>query len=154
VARNLRGYARGASPRDACRESTVGERLELGPLELKVLEVLWGRKRPSTVRHVQPSFPELAYTTLMTTLDRLYRKGVLRRLRLGRAFGYLPRCSRSELFGRMVSGRVTELLACCSDSTVLLSTLVAAVGDADAELLDELEALVRAERARLERGTG
>ena len=54
----------------------------------------------------------------------------------------------------MVSGQVTELLASCSDSTVLLSTLVTAVGDADAELLDELEALVRAERARLERGTG
>ena len=129
----------------------MGERLELGPLELKVLEVLWGRKRASTVRHVQPSFPQLAYTTLMTTLDRLYRKGVLRRFRLGRAFGYVPRCSRDELFGRMVCGQVAELLAACgdSDSTALLSTLVEAVGHADAQLLDELEALVRAERARL-----
>ncbi|MBW4052612.1 MAG: BlaI/MecI/CopY family transcriptional regulator [Proteobacteria bacterium] len=127
----------------------MGERLELGPLELKVLEVLWRRSRASTVRQVQPSFPQLAYTTLMTTLDRLYRKGVLRRLRLGRAFGYVPRCSRDQLFGRMVSSRVTELLASCGDSTVLLSTLVEAVGHADAELLDELEALVRAERARL-----
>lgn len=127
----------------------MGERLELGPLELKVLEVLWGRKRASTVRHIQPSFPQLAYTTLMTTLDRLYRKGVLRRSRLGRAFGYVPRCSREELFGQMVSGQVAELLADCGDSTVLLSTLVAAVGHTDAQLLDELEALVRAERARL-----
>ncbi len=129
----------------------MGERLELGPLELKVLEVLWGRQRAATVRHVQPSFPQLAYTTLMTTLDRLYRKGVLRRFRLGRAFGYVPRCSRDELFGRMVCGQVAELLAACgdSDSTALLSTLVEAVGHADAQLLDELEALVRAERARL-----
>ncbi len=129
--------------------TAVGDRLELGPLELKVLEVLWRRNRASTVRHVQPSFPQLAYTTLMTTLDRLYRKGVLRRFRLGRAFGYEPRCSRGELFGRMVSGQVTDLLTECGDSTVLLSTLVQAVGDADAELLDELEALVRAERSRL-----
>jgi predicted transcriptional regulator len=127
----------------------VSEHLELGPLELKVLEVLWERNRAATVRNVQPSFPRLAYTTLMTTLDRLYRKGVLRRFRLGRAFGYEPRYSRDELFGQMVSGRVTELLASCGDSTVLLSTLVEAVGHADAELLDELEALVRAERARL-----
>jgi len=127
----------------------VGERLELGPLELKVLDVLWVRNRASTVRHVQPSFPQLAYTTLMTTLDRLYRKGVLRRFRLGRAFGYEPRCSRDQLFGRMVSGQVTELLAGGGDSKILLSTLVEAVRDADAELLDELEALVRAERARL-----
>ena len=127
----------------------MGDRLELGPLELKVLEVLWERNRATTVRNVQPSFPRLAYTTLMTTLDRLYRKGVLRRFRLGRAFGYEPRCSRDQLFGRMVSGRVTELLAACGDSTVLLSTLVEAVGHADADLLDELEALVRAERERL-----
>ena len=127
----------------------MGDRLELGPLELKVLEVLWERNRATTVRNVQPSFPRLAYTTLMTTLDRLYRKGVLRRFRLGRAFGYEPRCSRDELLGKMVSGRVVELLAACGDSTVLLSTLVEAVGHRDAELLDELEALVRAERARL-----
>jgi predicted transcriptional regulator len=127
----------------------LGDRLELGPLELKVLEVLWQRNRASTVRSVQPSFPRLAYTTLMTTLDRLYRKGVLRRLRLGRAFGYEPRCSRDELFGQMVSGHVADLLAACGDSTVLLSTLVEAVRDADAELLDELEELVRAQRARL-----
>lgn len=127
----------------------MGDRLELGPLELKVLEVLWQRKRTWTVRSVQPSFPRLAYTTLMTTLDRLYRKGVLRRFRLGRAFGYEPRCSRDELFGQMVSGHVADLLAACGDSTVLLSTLVEAVGHADAELLDELESLVRAERARL-----
>ncbi|MFZ0498859.1 MAG: BlaI/MecI/CopY family transcriptional regulator [Steroidobacteraceae bacterium] len=127
----------------------MGQRLELGPLELKVLEVLWARKRAATVRNVQPSFPRLAYTTLMTTLDRLYRKGVLRRFRLGRAFGYEPRCSRDELFGQIVSGHVTKLLAACGDSTVLLSTLVEAVGHADAVLLDELEALVRAERTRL-----
>lgn len=127
----------------------MGERLELGPLERRVLAVLWERGRAATVRHVQPAFPQLAYTTLMTTLDRLYRKGVLRRIRLGRAFGYEPRCSREELFGRMVSGQVVDLLAHCRDSTVLLSTLVQAVGDADAELLDELEALVHAERLRL-----
>lgn len=127
----------------------MGERLELGPLERQVLEVLWQRKRAATVRSVQPSFPRLAYTTLMTTLDRLYRKGVLRRFRLGRAFGYEPRCSRDELFGQMVSGQVADLMAACGDSTLLLSTLVQAVGHTDAELLDELETLVRAERERL-----
>lgn len=127
----------------------MDDHLELGPLELKVLGVLWARGRATTVRHLQPSFPQLAYTTVMTTLDRLYRKGILRRFRLGRAFGYEPRCSRAALFGRMVSGQVTDLLAACGDSRALLSTLVHAVGHADAQLLDELEALVRAERQRL-----
>lgn len=129
----------------------MGERLELGPLERQVLEVLWERKRAATVRSVQPSFPRLAYTTLMTTLDRLYRKGLLRRFRLGRAFGYEPCCSRDELFGQMVCGQMADLMAACGDSTLLLSTLVQAVGHTDAELLDELEALVRAERERLNR---
>lgn len=117
-----------------------------------MLSVLWERGRAATVRHVLPFFPRLAYTTLMTTLDRLYRKGVLRRRRLGRAFGYEPSCSREELFGQMVSGQVIDLLAASGDSKVLLSTLVQAVGHADAELLDELEMLVRAERSRLKWG--
>ena len=95
----------------------MGERLELGPLEFKVLGVLWERGRASTVRHVQPSFPQLAYTTVMTTPDRLYRKGLLRRFRLGRAFGDEPRCSRGELFGCMVTGRVADLLSAWGDST-------------------------------------
>ena len=127
----------------------MAQRRKLGPLEHRVLTLLWERGRAVTVREMLPSFPRLAYTTLMTTLDRLYRKGVLRRCRLGRAFGYEPRCSREELFGQMVCGEVTDLLAACQNATVMLSTLVQAVGDADAELLDELEALVRAERARL-----
>lgn len=131
------------------QRSEVRGRLELGPLELRVLAVLWERGCAATVRDVQTSFPQLAYTTLMTTLDRLYRKGVLCRCRLGRAFGYEPRCSREELFGQMVSGQVSDLLASGGDSTALLSTLVQAVGHADAELLDELEALVRAERSRV-----
>lgn len=149
--RNLRRFGRGAACAATRQRSAVSERLELGPLELRVLAVLWERGRAATVRHVLPSFPQLAYTTLMTTLDRLYRKGVLRRRRLGRAFGYEPRCSRDELFGQWVTGQVVDVLATCQDSTVLLSTLVQAVGHSDAQLLDELEALVRAERARLKR---
>lgn len=128
----------------------MDDRVELGPLERRVLAVLWEHGRAATVRYVHASFPQLAYTTLMTTLDRLYRKGVLRRSRLGRAFGYEPRCTRDELLGRMMSGQVIDLLGVCRDSSVLLSTLVQAVGHADAELLDELEALVHAERQRLQ----
>jgi predicted transcriptional regulator len=121
----------------------------LGPLETKVLDLLWGQGRPMTVRNVQLAFPELAYTTLMTTLDRLYRKGVLIRRRHGRAFAYETRCSRDELLGELVSGHVTDLLAESRVSTAILSTLVHAVGRADAALLDELDALVQAERTRL-----
>lgn len=121
----------------------------LGPLEAQLLELLWAQASPATVRHVQLAFPELAYTTLMTTLDRMYRKGLLRRHKAGRAFVYEPCCTRDELLGELVSGHVADLLGASEESTLILSTLVRAVSRADAALLDELEALVRAERLRL-----
>jgi predicted transcriptional regulator len=128
---------------------TLAGQSGLGPLETKLLELLWQQGRGVTVRHVQPAFPELAYTTLMTTLDRLYRKGLLLRRRRGRAFAYEPRCSRDELVSERVSGQFTDLLGASGASTAILSTLVRAVGRADAALLDELDALVQAERRRI-----
>ncbi|HTV95850.1 MAG TPA: BlaI/MecI/CopY family transcriptional regulator [Steroidobacteraceae bacterium] len=121
----------------------------LGPLETKVLELLWSKERAVAVRHVQAAFPDLAYTTLMTTLDRLYRKGVLMRRRRGRAFVYEPRCSREQMLNERASSQIAELLAASRARSAILSTLVACVGRKDAALLDELDALVQAERARL-----
>ena len=121
----------------------------MGPLESKVLDLLWDQDRAVTVRHVHLAFPELAYTTLMTTLDRLYRKGILLRRRRGRAFAYEPRCSRDELLSNRLSSDVTDLLAATGAGTAILSTLVRAVGRRDVALLDELDALIEAERRRL-----
>lgn len=121
----------------------------LGPLEARLLELLWAQRRPATVRHIRRTLPELAYTTIMTTLDRLYRKGLLLRDKDGRAFAYAPRYTRAELLSELISGHVSELLAATEEGTVLLSTLVRAVGRTDAALLDELDALVQAERLRL-----
>ncbi len=123
--------------------------LGLGPLETKVLELLWARDGAATVHDAHLAFPELAYTTLMTTLDRLYRKGVLLRRRRGRAFVYEPRCSQVDLLGEKVTTQVADFLAASGADNVLLSTLVRIVGRQDAALLDELETLVQAERKRL-----
>jgi predicted transcriptional regulator len=121
----------------------------LGPLEIRLLELLWERARVASVRDLQSACPGLAYTTIMTTLDRLYRKRLLRRYRDGRAFTYEPRCTRDELLSELVSGHVIELLAASRQSGAVLSTLVRAVRDTDAALLDQLDALVQAERLRL-----
>jgi predicted transcriptional regulator len=123
-----------------------------GPLEWRVLSALWDRNSPASVRDLQPAFTEIAYTTLMTTLDRLHRKGMLTRTKQGRAFLYQPRLTRTEY----ESGRAADALraALDGDSTQvgsLLSFFVDAVGDRDRELLDELEALVRTRRAELEK---
>jgi predicted transcriptional regulator len=124
-------------------------RAGLGPLETRLLEVLWARKGAATVSDVQRTCPGFAYTTIMTTLDRLYQKGLLVRNLQGRAFAYQPRCSRDTLISELVSRHVTQLLGASGETNVILSTLVRAVGDIDATLLDELDELVRAQRAKL-----
>jgi predicted transcriptional regulator len=103
--------------------------MRLGPLEHRVLDALWARGGDARVRDLQPSFPEIAYTTLMTTLDRLHRKGVLERVNQGRAFLYRPRLTRAE---------------------AVLSFFVDEVGSLDADTLDALERLVRDRRRALE----
>jgi predicted transcriptional regulator len=132
---------------DALRPGSSG----LGPLETRLLELLWAQQRAITVRQLRNAFPGRAYTTIMTTLERLYRKGLLRRHQDGRAFAYQPRCTRDELLSELMSGHVTDLLGASQESTVILSTLVRAVGRTDAALLEKLDALVRAERLRLRR---
>ena len=87
----------------------------------------------------------------MTTLDRLHRKGVLGRRKRGRAFYYEPRLSRPEF----ESARALDALKVAlegDDAAVgpLMSFFVDAVSDRDRELLDELEALVRARRAQMQ----
>ena len=136
--------------RDAAEALGTGGSV-LGPLETRLLELLWTERRPATVGHIRRALPELAYTTIMTTLDRLYRKGLLLRDKDGRAFAYAPRYTRAELLSELISGHVADLLGAAEEGAVLLSTLVRAVGRADVALLDELDALVQAERLRLRR---
>ena len=122
-----------------------------GTLELRVLEALWRRDGGATVRELQPEFTGTAYTTLMTTMDRLHRKGVLAREKAGRAFVYHARYSRREM-ETSAAARALEPLLEGGRSEPILSFLIDAVSQHDARLLDELERLVRAKRR--ERGGG
>lgn len=125
-----------------------------GPLEIRVLESLWRRSSPAAVKDIQPDFPSIAYTTLMTTLDRLYRKGVLTREKSGRAFYYRPMSTRDEMNSQLAGSTLATLLPReLSSVRPLLSLFVDAVGDRDRALLDELEVLVKARREALKRKT-
>ncbi len=70
--------------------------------------VVWSRS-PVSVRDLLRRFPRLGYTTIMTTLDRLYKKGLLDRQRRGRYHAYWPAISRPDLqaaiAGRILSDR-------------------------------------------------
>lgn len=123
-----------------------------GPLERRVLDALWARPTPASVRDLQGRFPGVAYTTLMTTLDRLFRKGVLRRHKEGRAFVYQPAATRVELQSRLAGTALATLLPGESAAVrPLLSLFVSAVEERDHALLDELERLVRERRLALDR---
>lgn len=125
-------------------------RTALGRLEREVMEVVWRGERLS-VREVQARLSrKAAYTTVMTTLDRLFKKGFVIRVRSGRAFLYTAAGTRHEVEAAVASGLLSGLLAQDTGSAgALLSNLVDVVGDRDDRLLDELEALVREKRRRM-----
>jgi predicted transcriptional regulator len=121
----------------------------LGPLEMRMLDGLWA-KGSATVRELlETEYSDLAYTTLMTTLDRLFKKGLLSRTEEGRAFRYAPRMTREELHREAVSDALRQLLDVSSTSNLPLSFLVEIVSEHDAKLLDDLGKLVERKRREL-----
>jgi predicted transcriptional regulator len=120
-----------------------------GTLELRVLETLWKRGTESSVRDVLDAFPHAAYTTVMTTMERLHRKGVLERRKDGRAFLYRPVSSRHDMETGLVTRALGPLLTSGSAEPIL-SCLVDEVSRHDERLLDELERLVREKRRQQE----
>ena len=124
----------------------------LGPLELKLMQILWSRGE-SNVREVVCQLDRaLAYTTVMTTLDRLYKKGLLDRRMPDRAFVYSPRFSQQEWERQRAESVVTRWLAGSRPSRDLLfSSFLDAVGQHDVKLLDELEKKIRRKRREMQR---
>lgn len=97
-----------------------------------------------------------AYTTVMTTMDRLYKKGLLDRFAEGRAFRYTPRLTSEELQRGAAIDGIRQLLGSGDTSSLPLSYLVEALSAHDAQLLDELQLLIERKRRELkaaERGT-
>ena len=125
-------------------------RSALGRLERAVMDTMW-QGGDFAVRDVRACLSRpFAYTTVMTTLDRLYKKGLVLRRREGRAFVYTAAIARHELEASMTTGLVNGMLSHGARATQpFLSNLVDAVGDRDDKLLDELERLVRDKRERM-----
>lgn len=105
----------------------------LGQLERAVMELLWDRGQPMLVREVAEALAErgLAYTTVMTVLDRLARKDVVRRERVGRAWRYAPAASRDQYVARLM----LEALDLTGDRDAALTRFARSVSGADAEVL-------------------
>jgi predicted transcriptional regulator len=122
----------------------------LGPLEVTVMEILWARGTCNVREVVDRLGRPLAYTTVMTTLDRLFKKGLLERRKSERAFFYSPTLSRAEWEQKRAGEFVAGFLAAAEPSRdLLISCLVDAVGRHDEALLDELERKIKLRRKEL-----
>jgi predicted transcriptional regulator len=122
---------------------------QLGPLEQRLLETLWARGTATVRELLEGGHQDLAYTTVMTTLDRLFKKNLLRRQVEGRAFRYAPRFTREELHQEDAGEAFRQFLDASSASTLPLSYLVEILTERDAQLLDQLQQLVETKRRQL-----
>jgi predicted transcriptional regulator len=122
---------------------------QLGPLERQLLEEVWSRGNVTVRELIEDGNIKQAYTTVMTTLDRLYKKQLLDRAVEGRAFRYSPRQTPEELRRVAVVEGIRQLLGSSDTSDLPLSYLVDALSSHDAQLLDELQLLVERKRREL-----
>ena len=122
---------------------------QLGPLEQELLSALWMRGSATVREMLDAGGINLAYTTVMTTLDRLYKKQLLNRSAEGRAFRYSPRYSQEELEKAAVGETIRQLLGSGEAAALPLSYLVEAVSEHDAGLLDDLQRLLDEKRREL-----
>jgi predicted transcriptional regulator len=136
----LRGYKR---PREVVD-------LALGKLEREVMNIAWQRTE-LCVRDVYEVFQErIAYTTLMTTLHCLYRKGVLDRSKKGRAFIYSPRFTPLELEQGIAKDVIEGLMDRAFNGVEpLLACIVETVTEQDRTYLDALERFIRQKKRDL-----
>ncbi|MBI4952226.1 MAG: BlaI/MecI/CopY family transcriptional regulator [Myxococcales bacterium] len=119
----------------------------LGALENAVLSALWSAQEPLSVRAVWARLarrPPLAYTTVLTVLDRLHDKALVLREKDGKAFLYRPVMSRDEWVGERAARVLTESPASLSEG-VLLAFLDSAERT-DPEVVARLSALIAARR--------
>ncbi|HET9532955.1 MAG TPA: BlaI/MecI/CopY family transcriptional regulator [Blastocatellia bacterium] len=127
------------------RPTGRGVKQVLGKLEAEVMNLLWQQPN-QTVLEVEDRLRrkrEIAHTTVLTTLDRMYQKGYLLRQKQGKAFVYTPRYTREEFEKGMAQEVLGALIGGLGEP--VLSTFVDLVGE-DGTKLDRLEELIRQKR--------
>ena len=111
----------------------------IGPLEIEVLEVLWesgGWRTPGEVHLVINARREIAYTTAMTALSNLWKKGLLERRKDGRAYAYHPVQSREE----RAATQMSNALHAVSDRPTALANFL---DDLDSDELSQLRRMLK-----------
>lgn len=109
----------------------------LGELELAIMDYVWKQDRPITVPEVHEHLlkkRQLAYTSTMTVMSRLYEKGLLGRSEDRRPYTYWPALSREDYSAELMVGVLSEL----GNRKAALARFVERMGRRDAETLRQL----------------
>jgi len=114
-----------------------------GDLESVIMQMVWDHDAPVTVRDLFGALSQdrvIAYTTVMSTMDNLHRKGWLSRVKDGKAYRYTATASREEYSARLMR----EALAGGGDAEAVLTHFVAEIGGEESQLLrDVVQKLAR-----------
>ena len=134
------------------RPDEEGTQVTLHDLEADVMDVVWDREFDEfavrDVLNVLQEGRDIAYTTVMTTVKRLFDKGLLDRRKDGRRYLYSPTLSR-EAFHAKVAVEVMNSLP-DSGREAAISALIGDVSEADPDVLDQLEQLIAERKRELE----
>jgi predicted transcriptional regulator len=132
------------------RSGKKGLELRLHDLEATIMDVVWGKQLSSfavgDVLAILEKQRDIAYTTVMTTVTRLYEKGILERERDGKRYLYSPKLSREEF----LQSTAREVLDEAVGGHQAMAMLAEKVSEASAGELDDLEALIQKRREELE----
>ena len=113
----------------------ANKRRPAGALEAEIVAALWAAGEPRTPKQVQAELGDgLAYTTVMTSLTRLYEKGVVSREKHGRAYAYTAVLDSPGI----AAARMRELLESGGDREAVLARFLGTLSDTDERTLVEL----------------
>ena len=126
--------------------------MQLGELEKLVLQYLWQHKS-ADVKEVYTYFDNIrggSLNTYQSTLDRLFKKELLSRHKVKNAYQYQPRVERHELIAQLIRSVTSSFVA--EDDSSLVAAFSSMSKDFNVEQLDQLEALIEAQREKLVKG--
>ncbi len=132
------------------RSGKKGLEIRLHDLEATIMDVVWSKQLTSfavgDVLAILEKQRDIAYTTVMTTVTRLYEKGILERERDGKRYLYSPKLSREEF----LQSTAREVLDEAVGGHQAMAMLAEKVSEASAGELDDLEALIQKRREELD----
>jgi predicted transcriptional regulator len=122
--------------------------MHLGELEKQVLQFLWSTDQ-ADAKQVHAHFKKRrggSLNTIQSTLDRLFKKGLLQREKQGHAFQYMAAVERQAFIGQLIKSVTNDFSA--NDENPLLAAFTSISSEFNEDQLEELERLIEARRAK------